>query len=118
MKFFVSKNIVNVVNSCTLSKIIWDDFGYKTSFNLYFVDNNLKIIHIGKLKILQKNQESGHTNIPDEFEKLGEDYCSLGQEQIYYEELYHFQENIRKEILSSLRDCINDNKIKNHITIS
>ena len=48
IKFFVSKNIVNLANSCTLTKIIWDDFGFKTSFNLYYVDENSKIIHIGK----------------------------------------------------------------------
>lgn len=96
IKFFVSKNIVNLANSCTLTKIIWDDFGFKTSFNLYYVDENSKIIHIGKLKILQKNQEYGYTDIPNEFDRLSDNYCSLGQEQIYYEELYHLPENIRK----------------------
>lgn len=113
IKFFVSKNIVNLANSCTLTKIIWDDFGFKTSFNLYYVDENSKIIHIGKLKILQKNQEYGYTDIPNEFDRLSDNYCSLGQEQIYYEELYHLPENIRKEILNNLRDCVNNNKIKN-----
>lgn len=113
IKFFVSKNIVNLANSCTLTKIIWDDFGFKTSFNLYYFSENFQSIHIGKVKIMQKSQGGGYTTLPDEFEKLDETYCSLGQEQIYYEELYHLPENIRKEILNSLRDCVNNNKIKN-----
>jgi len=52
--------------------------------------------------------ESGRVSIPDTFEVLGENYCSLGQDANYYETLCGLPENTGEEILRALRDCVAD----------
>lgn len=84
----------------------WDDFSYKTTFALHYVKNNEKKFYIGHIKIIKKNMESGLVDVPQEFEKLGDEYCSVGYNQNYYEEIMGIYENISKEILTSLKDCV------------
>lgn len=96
-------------NSCYLVHDRWDDYHFKTTFNLYFTTSNGDLRSIGLVKITYKDQQHGATALPESpFKKLGENYCSLGQEQSYYEELMSLDENVRNEILRGLRDCVFD----------
>lgn len=62
----------------------WDDYGHKTSFNLYYVDHNGFKRIVGKVKICKKNENTTLNVIPKEFLSLDINYCSLGQDTNYY----------------------------------
>ena len=100
-------------NSLYLRKDNWDDYGFKTLHHLYYSGPKGVPVLIGEVKIMRRGlvEREIIRFPPSPFTKLDNDYCSLGQEQSYYEELMGFSKKIRKEILSSLRDCVNDQKI-------
>ena len=86
----------------------WDDFSYKTLFELSVVTPDGKFHRIGGVKIAQLGLQSGRVSIPDEFEDLDETYCSLGQNQNYYEQLASLPDGLGQRILTGLRDCAAD----------
>ncbi len=93
-------------NTCHLLKDDWDDFGFRTSFALVYINSDSEKINIGYLHIMKQGQRTGYTPMPNKyFDRLPEEYCSLGG-QSYYEELMALPENIRKNILVSLQDCV------------
>jgi AAA domain, putative AbiEii toxin, Type IV TA system len=86
----------------------WDDSGFKTTFDLVVFDNEGRRVDFGPVKIMQKGMQRGHVALPKEpFEYLGDHYCSLGQQQNYYELFANLHE-IRKTLLRGLRDCVHD----------
>ncbi len=87
----------------------WDDYGYKTTFDLVVFDNEGRAVDFGPVKIMQKGMQHGHVVLPREpFEYLGENYCSLGQKQNYYELFANLDFKIREPLLRGLRDCVSD----------
>lgn len=110
------------INTAFLShNSTWNDwFKFKTSYFLIVFDNNGIKYDVGELKIGDANLElgidsgnSGVPSIPNKFERLGENFFSLGQNENYYEVLYQLPEDLKNEILLALRDCANDNSIFN-----
>lgn len=89
----------------------WDDYGFKTFFYLVFIRSNGEQMDIGPVKILKRGMPGGYVEIPEVFNELGMDYCSLGQDQNYYETLAAFVDTIHEPILLGLRDCVHDPKI-------
>lgn len=90
----------------------WDDYGFKTTFELVVFNNEGIRIDFGLVKIMQKGMGHGHVNLPDApFESLGDNYCSLGQEQNYYEQFANIKFEIRNALLVGLRDCVFDLEI-------
>lgn len=82
----------------------WDDFGYKTTFDASISTvNGYKAL--GSVKILQRGQESGRPEIPRKFTELPAEFCSLGQDISYYENLMEESEEIRVDYFQSLRDA-------------
>lgn len=78
-------------------------------FELHYANEDGQVKSLGAVKILIKGQEGGSERVPlpgIEFLKLSDDYCSLGQEQSYYEEMMALPKTIRENILKSLRDCV------------
>lgn len=101
-------------NACYLLEDNWDDFSFKTSFVLYYSDDKAEVTEIGVIKIMKRGQASGPVELPSRlFEFLDESYCSLGNTQSYYEEMYNILEPARNQILKSLRDCVYDSNIYN-----
>jgi predicted ATPase len=101
-------------NTCYLVEDNWDDFSFKTSFVLHYSDGQGELTNIGIIKIMKKGQASGPVELPSrDFEFLDESYCSLGNTQSYYEEMYNILEPARNQILKSLRDCVLDSNIYN-----
>jgi predicted ATPase len=87
----------------------WDDFGFKTLFELVLFDDDGNRIDVGPVKIMRRGMPHGRVELPGtEFDLLTENYCSLGQEQNYYESLVANAPDLREQILSSLRDCVFD----------
>lgn len=88
----------------------WDDFKFKSTFNLMVYDANGNEHDIGGIKIGYAGQESGWTQekLPREFSALDKAFFSLGQSDEYYKNLYNLDEALRKYILESLNDVVHN----------
>lgn len=96
-----------------LSRSTWDDFGLKTSFSLYFVEDSDSKSLIGQTKIAEKGQREGRTPLPLEpFEYLGEEFFSLGQSGSFYQNLSKLGPAMYQEVLKALRDVKFDPKLR------
>ncbi len=90
----------------------WDDYGYRTSFELAIYDTQGIQLFSSYLKILQYEPtdfsvDVHHSNIPNsEFEELPTNFCSLGNSLDYYETLRNLEENIWQSVLIGLRDVV------------
>mgnify|MGYP003114230589 CR=1 FL=1 len=101
----------------------WDDWGYKTLFDLYFVDESLELDYLGAVKIGTTESSNTSTNIDDSFEKLSDNYFSVGQDIDYYRKIEKLGYENREFILSALRDIaynpiIYDNSIDLKVTLT
>ena len=103
------------VNEFYLFKDNWDDWHYKTTFDLEYYNENKEFKNIGSVKIANKKLSSGPTIVPDSFEQLSEDFFSLGLDKIYYENLSNLNETIRIFILTALNDIALNEEIFNKV---
>lgn len=86
-----------------LSESTWDDYSYRTSFSLTYYKNARSKIEIGPIKILEK--EELKTKLAPKFFKLSDHYCSLGQDNSFYENL---KENFSIPEVLAILDALND----------
>lgn len=92
------------VNEFYLNKDNWDDWNYKTSFELHYYNENKEFENIGSVKIADRKLTKGSTVIPDSFERLSEDFFSLGVGKVYYENLNNLDERAKIFLLTALND--------------
>jgi hypothetical protein len=92
------------VNEFYLDKDGWDDWNYKTLFDLYYYNENKEFENIGSVKIADKKLSRESTVVPDSFEQLSEDFFSLGVDKVYYENLSNLNEIARNFLLTALND--------------
>jgi len=86
---------------------LWDDsFAFETLFRLTYFENELDSTHIGKVKIMHKDQHITRNYIDDIFESLSEDFCSLGQDVSYYYKLKQLGTPTYTAILKALNDVV------------
>jgi predicted ATPase len=91
-----------------LEKDNWDDFGYTTSFKAAVFNKSRVRVHYGEIKVLHgKNKD---IELPAEFERLPENYCSLWQGIGDYKVLNELE--FGKEILGALNDVNYDQIIR------
>jgi len=102
-----SRNLASA-DQCFLISDSWDDFSYKTTFQLVYFDNTGERHDIGSVKIMQRGMTHGRVPVEQNFDALVDDYASLGQDQSYYENLVALEENHRIDILIGLRDAVWD----------
>ena len=88
----------------------WNDFGYRTLFQLYVSDSSGEPHQIGNVKIGQVGMGEGKRSVGlvGSFQVLAEDFFSLGQDDSYYLELSKLDEQLRRDILNALRDVAAD----------
>jgi hypothetical protein len=89
----------------------WDDFHFKTMFDLIVFDDQGQRTEVGQVKIVSRGLKGGRVDIPERFGGLGSEYCSLGQDQNYYETLAALPGDLGDQILRGLRDCVLDHSI-------
>jgi hypothetical protein len=82
----------------------WNDYGFKTVYQLYFSSGDYKGNFIGSVKIID-NTDERLTNLPSKFYKLNEDFCSLGKNPNYYKELRETTNESLESVLLAIRDC-------------
>lgn len=95
----------------------WDDFGYRTTFSVVIYKDN-EYIDIGSVKITFKDDKDDNDNerftfehnvayiyesLPTSFEKLPNEYISLGQDLNYYK---NFKKHLNTKKLELLNDII------------
>lgn len=102
---YQSKIILNYDN--------WNDYSYRTSFGMYYCDENKDVHEIGFLKIYYYNNDEARTNnysehtkysIGSSIQQLGSLFCSLGQDLSYYRNLKSFFPKEYINILTRLND--------------
>jgi predicted ATPase len=89
----------------------WDDFSFKTLFYLTIYDINGTKHDIGSVKIGYLGQSAGKTSdkIDTQFERLSDQYFSLGQDVEYYKYLVeNFPKDYVDEFLQALGDVVYD----------
>ncbi|MTJ08064.1 AAA family ATPase [Anabaena sp. UHCC 0204] len=98
-------------NTGYLSPDNWDDYGYKTLFNLTIFDEQGNEQTIGNIKIGFVGQGTGWTQeqIPEQFEVLPENFYSLGQDADYYKNVVEkLSQEIAINVLTALGDVVHD----------
>jgi len=89
----------------------WDDFGVKSLFRLFFYQSSAQRRLIGAVKIIVRSIEQDSPNVTTteyleaEFVSLSNEFCSLGQDQEYYENIKQAFPDQYRTILWALRDC-------------
>lgn len=112
MKFYVIAPRGNITAksypSFALRQDNWNDYRFQTQYQLYYLaDPASEPVFIDSVKILKKGQtaEDGLL-ITDDFVSLSNNFCSLGQSLDYYERLSHLGEDVRDNVLTSLKDLV------------
>lgn len=101
------KDVTSYKEAVLLIKDHWDDwFTFETQFYSLYVDSNKQLHEIGSVKIGQMGMKKGQRSpdIPSEFPMLPEDCFSLGQSDLYYENIKNLGDFTREKILSEIRD--------------
>lgn len=101
--FFTST--VDEYPAFVLRSINWDDFGNKTSFELYYYDENRQVFPIGSVKIMYDYKENTADVLPEKCLFLSERFCSVGQALSYYSAIKDLFPQKYKSILFALRDA-------------
>lgn len=84
----------------------WNDYSFYTLFGIFYVDENSKKHDLGGIKIGFFGQQENDRvlKVGDSFERLNENFFSLGVEDTYYQALNDLGDSIRDEILNALND--------------
>ncbi len=88
-----------------LQPISWDDFGYSTVIKITYYDPQGVPAPIGNVRIMKRNEKRTWDHIPDFFERLPEDYCSLGTTENYYDRIKGLLHDKYQAFFYALRDA-------------
>lgn len=98
----------------TLIRQSWDDYGFRTSFELWWVDPDTPVF-LGTVKIGREGMDASfggriaHTPLEDSFFELDGQYLSLGQDASYYERIVEqFGAQDGRAVLTALQDLTLD----------
>lgn len=92
----------------------WNDYSYVTMFHLSVYDENGTLIELGNVKIGfvgQTVDQSTRSQLPESFQSLGSGFFTLGQGVKFYRECHKLGDSLRKDILSSLNDIVENPSI-------
>lgn len=113
IEYKYSNNRSKNPNTCFLIPDNWNDFGYRTSFHLSYVNGSSEILEIGIVKIMSSDMgRKKEVKVPSEFSSLPEEFCSLGVSQSYYEEISNLPDKVKNFILDGLKDGIKGDRYK------
>ena len=93
---------------CYLAWNTWDDFGFKTTYEVTAYDENGLEHDLGATQIMFRGQETGVVQLDLPTEGLSDAHCSLGNDRNYYLRLMNMPLASREAILRGLRDIAFD----------
>ena len=96
----------------------WNDYGFTATFNIKLFPTPKKHVVEGFVKILRRRRNRNNilepvfrTDLPEEFESLDADTCSMGGDLSYYQKLKKAGPEIYLPFLEQLRDIVYDKTI-------
>ncbi|MBR5747476.1 MAG: AAA family ATPase [Prevotella sp.] len=95
----------NVYPAFQLTEDTWDDFGYKTRYQLYYYEGADQYHIIGRVRILKRDEAVTYGHLPSRGTSFGNEYCSVGQSLTYYETLKNLLGAKYKDFLNAMRDA-------------
>ncbi|KHT51230.1 AAA family ATPase [Vibrio sinaloensis] len=99
-------------NSFFLKNNSWDDYSYRTTYQLYYFDREKSLVEVGNIKVAKKNLGEKERALKNGvIEKLTEEFFSLGQDKSFYKELRKLPDSIGKIFLTFIRDISYDRSI-------
>ncbi|PZP20393.1 MAG: hypothetical protein DI607_00160 [Sphingomonas hengshuiensis] len=91
----------------------WDDYGYRSTFQVTLHLSSTEVFELGNIKIIQANSTGGYTEMPRRpFEQLPVGYASLGADLEYYETIYKLGREVFRPYFEGLRDVAFDDEAK------
>ncbi|EGQ7683776.1 hypothetical protein IZS58_004730, partial [Vibrio parahaemolyticus] len=88
-------------NSFFLKNNSWDDYSYRTTYQLYYFDREKSLVEVGNIKVAKKNLGEKERALKNGvIEKLTEEFFSLGQDKSFYKELRKLPDSIGKIFLT------------------
>lgn len=84
----------------------WDDYGFKTLFHVTYSTPSGDLVKLGQVKIIKRDMTYGDVLLDRTFQALTAEYCSLGQDQTFYETLAGLTNGAGFRILDALRDIV------------
>lgn len=124
MDIIHSNSYFNYCNCIVLSDDLWDDFSYRTTFNMSYYDKNGDRYMIGIVKIYYSGYDNDITKssfyfikstaevIGSSITQLDGNFCSLGQDLNYYINLKRLCPNNYINILRRLNDIAIDERLE------
>lgn len=83
----------------------WNDYGYSNWYALFYFHSAMDYRFIGELKLMTSEEGDAFQYIEDGFSYLTDNFCSIGLDISYYENLHEmFGTDGAKKILTALRD--------------
>lgn len=93
---------------CYLAWNTWDDFGFKTTYEVTAYDEDGQEHDLGATQIMFRGQEAGYVQLELPEAGLSNEHCSLGNDRNYYLRLMRMPPASREAVLAGLRDCAFD----------
>jgi predicted ATPase len=87
----------------------WNDFSFVTMFHLKLHDEKGALHELGNVKIGYKGQtteRSTYSSLGDTFQRLPDEYFSLGQDVDYYQKVSRLSARTRDLLLSGINDIV------------
>ncbi len=95
--------------SVYLKKDNWNDFSYRTLYEVIIFDENSNKIDLGYVKIANFGQTTEErVELPRQFNSLDERFFSLGQSREYYEKIQNLNPILKEQYLTGLKDIVFD----------
>lgn len=91
----------------------WNDYSYRTLYQIILFDENGIKHDLKYIKIANFGQTTeARIELPEEFESLDDRYFSLGQSSEYYEIIQALNPELKKLLLSGLKDIVYDKELQ------
>ncbi|GAA5016696.1 AAA family ATPase [Acinetobacter puyangensis] len=116
--YFDQKSFTPEADTFFLVTDNWNDQGYYTYFHLIYCGSDLVKNKIGTLRIAFKGQTEGDytdIKIAQVFNKLEDNFYSLGTDEEYYLNLKKLDPSIQLEILDNLNDIANKKSLLDEV---
>lgn len=88
-----------------LCEDVFDDYGYKTRYSLYYYSELGKYKTIGWVRIMKRDEQVTYGYIEGKITSLGKDFCSVGQRLDYYVTIRNILGPQYKNFLHAMRDA-------------
>lgn len=91
----------------------WNDFNYRTLYQITLFDENGTKYDLKYIKIANFGQTTeDRIELPEEFERLDEIYFSLGQSSEYYAAIQSLNPQLKELFLVSIKDIVFDEELQ------